>query len=134
MLFNTKFDLVISLGEDCACSSYLRRFNLQRCSFPFDWLTYAPFKNRIDLLCNNILKISYDNISFQINPRWNEVMGHEQNNNKVFSQIKIRYSFSQLSTFILYKLMLFFVQFIPIKYLRKNLRNKLQEEYLHAKL
>ena len=26
MLFNRKFDLIISIGEDCACSSYLRRF------------------------------------------------------------------------------------------------------------
>lgn len=37
MLFNKKFDLVISLGEDCACTSYLRRYNLQDYSYSFDW-------------------------------------------------------------------------------------------------
>jgi len=53
MLFNTKFDLVISIGEDCACSSYLRRFKLQDFSYPFDWLTKAPFENRLELILNN---------------------------------------------------------------------------------
>ena len=45
-----KFDLIVSLGEDCACSSYLRKFNLQNASYPFDWLTKADFKTRIMLL------------------------------------------------------------------------------------
>lgn len=45
-----KFDLIVSLGEDCACSSYLRKFNLQNASYPFDWLTKADFKMRIMLL------------------------------------------------------------------------------------
>lgn len=45
-----KFDLIISLGEDCACTSYLRKFNLQNASYPFDWLTRADFKTRIELL------------------------------------------------------------------------------------
>lgn len=53
MLFNTKFDLIVSLGEDCACSSYLRRFALQECSFPFDWLTNAALSMRIQLLEND---------------------------------------------------------------------------------
>lgn len=44
MLFNQKFDLIFSIGEDCACSSYLRRYNLQDYSYPFDWLTKATFK------------------------------------------------------------------------------------------
>ena len=48
-----KFDLVVSLGEDCACTSYLRRCNLQHNSYPFDWLTNAPFENRINLVVND---------------------------------------------------------------------------------
>ena len=51
--FKNKFDLIVSLGEDCACTSYLRRFNLQDYTFPFDWLTRASFTTRIDLICNN---------------------------------------------------------------------------------
>lgn len=53
MLFSKKFDLIFSLGEDCACSSYLRRFNLQEYSYPFDWLTNADFFTRMDLLVND---------------------------------------------------------------------------------
>jgi len=53
MLFDRKFDLVISLGEDCPCTSYLRRFNLQDYSFPFDWLTKASFETHINLLVND---------------------------------------------------------------------------------
>lgn len=53
MLFDTKFDLVISLGEFCACSQYLRKYRLQDYSYPFDWLNRANFSTRIDLLVNN---------------------------------------------------------------------------------
>lgn len=51
--FNNKFDIVFSIGEDCACTSYLRRCNLQHNSYPFDWLTNAPFENRISLIHDN---------------------------------------------------------------------------------
>lgn len=53
MFLDKKFDLIFSLGEDCACSSYLRRFNLQEYSYPFDWLTKADFSVRVDLLLND---------------------------------------------------------------------------------
>ncbi len=53
MLFDTRFDLVVSIGEDCACTSYLRRCMLQEFSYPFDWLTKAPFANRIELILND---------------------------------------------------------------------------------
>lgn len=53
MLFDKKFDLIFSLGEDCACTSYLRRFNLQEYSYPFDWLTKADFFTRMDLFIND---------------------------------------------------------------------------------
>lgn len=53
--FQNKFDIVVSIGEDCACTSYLRRCNLQHNSYPFDWLTNAPLKNRVDLLVDNFI-------------------------------------------------------------------------------
>ena len=53
MLFDKKFDLIFSLGKDCACTSYLRRFHLQDYSYPFDWLTKADFFTRVDLLIND---------------------------------------------------------------------------------
>ena len=51
--FKQKFDLIISIGEDCACSSWLRRYHLQNYTYPFDWLTKASFETRINLLCND---------------------------------------------------------------------------------
>lgn len=53
MLFNKKFDLVLSIGEDCACAMYLRDFKLRKQSYPFDWLTKADFNTRIELILNN---------------------------------------------------------------------------------
>ncbi len=262
MLFDKKFDLIISLGEDCACSSYLRRFNLQYNSYPFDWLTGAEFSKRIDLLCNNferflniedlknitkkntnlcdnrtdsyqnnytnfnfyhdflkeipfetmfnkvkekyerrinrmythietgenilfvwwsrdkhlendnlinayeklskkfknksiylliieykntdepeylqinnnVLKVSYDNISFESNPQWNKVLGNEKNNNKIFSQIKRKYTFKQKLNLILIKFILLCVNLIPIKTKRKHLRKEIHRLFSHAKL
>lgn len=52
-IFKTSFDLIVSLGEDCACSSYLRKFNLQNASYPFDWLTKASLETRFELLLSN---------------------------------------------------------------------------------
>ena len=52
-IFKTSFDLIVSLGEDCACSSYLRKFNLQSASYPFDWLTNASLETRFELLLSN---------------------------------------------------------------------------------
>ncbi len=53
-IFNNKtFDLIIGIGEDCACSSYIRKFNLQFASYPFDWLTKSNFDTRIKLILNN---------------------------------------------------------------------------------
>ncbi len=49
-MFQTKFDIVLSLGEDCGCTMYLRLAKLRKNSFPFDWLTNATFEQRIHLL------------------------------------------------------------------------------------
>lgn len=49
----TSYDLILSIGEDCASTSYLRRLGIQTASYPFDWLTKAPFENRVELLVNN---------------------------------------------------------------------------------
>ena len=51
--FKNKFDLILSIGENCACTSYLRRCYLQSFSYPFDWLTHASFATRFDLIVND---------------------------------------------------------------------------------
>jgi len=52
-ILNQKFDEVISLGEDCACATYLKKNHLRFQSYPFDWLTNASLKNRLELIINN---------------------------------------------------------------------------------
>ena len=258
--FDKKFDLIVSLGEDCACSSYLRRFNLQDYTYPFDWLTRASFTTRIDLLCNNFekflvkenivrlgfpyntrqntdeeeyedtflkfnfyhdfnkkltfeenfqqvkarynrridrfYKISevsnkilfvwwdrsknieendiiesykklsskfsknevylliiefsehesstcledgnifiarYDNLTYN-NPNWNETMGNEANNIKIFKKIRMYRSFYCRLKYILFKLIKIFVELIPIKETRSKLRKKLRYYFFRAKL
>ena len=50
---NKKFDLILSIGEDCACSMYLNKFKLRNDSYPFDWLTKSNFDMRISLILND---------------------------------------------------------------------------------
>lgn len=61
-MLNKKFDFICSIGEDCACSLYIRKFRLQNASYPFDWLTKATFQTRLNLILNefeDFLNISY---------------------------------------------------------------------------
>lgn len=48
-----RYDIVFSLGEDCAYASYMKLAHIRRVSGPFDWLTHASFEERFRLLTNN---------------------------------------------------------------------------------
>jgi len=48
-----KYDIIFSLGRDCACAMYMKSAYLRACSGPFDWLTNADFETRIDLIIND---------------------------------------------------------------------------------
>ena len=253
MLFDTKFDLVVSIGEDCACSSYLRRCKLQDFSYPFDWLTKAAFSTRINLILNNfadfldkenmyqlekpktndvdkncdywadkkynfyfyhdflagvpfeeaypkvktkfarriarlykrinysknilfvwwsrnkhqdiellktyykklsqkfssssiyllliefsekeeniflednhILVSRYDNISYKHNNEWNETLGNETNNLKLFKQIKMNRKLGWYIKYLVYHLFKILIELIPVKKVRKELRHNLK--------
>lgn len=261
MLFNKKFDLIVSLGEDCACTSYLRRFNLQEYSYPFDWLTKASFQTRIELLVNNfenflqkenmlpmqkpsqglvdenhdyykdqvfdfyfyhdfksnikfddefiqvknkyerrikrlyqnieqsknilfvwwsrdkhqdenviidsykklekkfvnkkvyllviepsqnhttkymcnnqVLIERFDNVSYKHNSKWNETMGNEKNNNKIFQKLMLNKTVKEYFDDIVYKVQRFLINFVPNKKIRKELRQNLKFQKFHAKL
>lgn len=43
------YDIVYSLGRDCACSKYMRNNRLRIVSGSFDWLTNASFNQRLEL-------------------------------------------------------------------------------------
>lgn len=261
MLFDKKFDLVVSIGEDCACTSYLRRFNLQDCSFPFDWSTKASFETRINLLVNNfdnflnkenivlmqkphndnvdeshdyykdtvldfyfyhdfkadvpfdeeffnvknkynrrikylyqgieesadilfvwwgrtkqldegiiinswekinekfkdkniyflliepsekyieklfcnnhVLLIQYDNYSWEHNPHWNQTMGNETNNMKIFSQIKKKRFFKWYIKIAIYKFVKIFIDLIPNRNIRRFLKSRWSYMFFKNKL
>lgn len=51
-IINKKYDIIYSIGTDCACSMYMRRHYLRTTSGPFDWLTHASFKTRMELILN----------------------------------------------------------------------------------
>ena len=48
-----KYDLFVSMGAACSCSSSLRNSKLQFYSYPFDWIGGPPFLERIELIHNN---------------------------------------------------------------------------------
>lgn len=48
-----KYNIVYSLGRDCACAQYMIKTNIRVSSGPFDWLTNASFKERFDLLLSD---------------------------------------------------------------------------------
>lgn len=51
-MMSKKYDVIYSLGINCACAEYLRKNNLRHKSGPLDWLissdNYAPFKTILD--------------------------------------------------------------------------------------
>lgn len=48
-----KYDIVYSIGHDCACSMYLKKHNLRVAAGPLDWLTSVPAHMRFDMILNN---------------------------------------------------------------------------------
>lgn len=47
-----KYDIVYSIGHDCACSMYLKKHRLRVVSGPLDWLTSVPAHMRFDMILN----------------------------------------------------------------------------------
>lgn len=47
------YDVVFSLGADCACATYMKRHGLRSCAGPFDWLTHATLETRVQLVVND---------------------------------------------------------------------------------
>lgn len=47
------YDIIYSIGYNCACASNLNRFHLRKTSGPFDWLYKASFEQRYEILIND---------------------------------------------------------------------------------
>lgn len=48
-----KYDIIYSVGMDCACALYMNKASIRKCSGPFDWLTGVDFNIRMELILNN---------------------------------------------------------------------------------
>ena len=52
-MLGKKFDLIVSLGCNCGCASYLKKYNLRDYSYPYDWLYGSTFEKKVDLIVND---------------------------------------------------------------------------------
>lgn len=48
-----KYDIIYSIGSNCACALYLNKNGLRITSGPFDWLTNMSFNSKIKLIIND---------------------------------------------------------------------------------
>ena len=48
-----KYNIIYSLGRDCACAMYMKKAQIRQCSGPLDWLTSGNFSDRMDLLLSD---------------------------------------------------------------------------------
>jgi hypothetical protein len=46
------YDIIYSIGEDCACAAWLQSYNIRLTSGPFDWLCKAKLDVRFEYLLN----------------------------------------------------------------------------------
>ncbi|MDE5615394.1 MAG: DUF616 domain-containing protein [Alphaproteobacteria bacterium] len=74
------YDIIYSIGRDCACSFYLQTNNLRSCSGPFDWIITADFKQRFDMLLSRF--------KYFMNPKYFEFLPKNPN---IFNDDKCDY-------------------------------------------
>lgn len=72
-----KFDIIYSIGRDCACSDYLFHNKLRLCSGPLDWLTNASVEQRFEMLLNDF-KDFLNSKDFQFLPKDPNVFNDEK--------------------------------------------------------
>lgn len=48
-----KYDIIYSLGSNCACALYLNKNNLRNTSGPVDWVVGMDFNQKIELILND---------------------------------------------------------------------------------
>ena len=53
VIMNIEYDIIYSLGTDCACAEYMKKNNLRAVSGPFDWLNHTDFRTRMNCILND---------------------------------------------------------------------------------
>ena len=84
-----EFDFICSIREDCACTSYLRRFNLQEATYPFDWLTKPGLKTRVDCIVDNFNDF-LEKKNFKILPKTQKLL---DNKNDYYENVALDFYF-----------------------------------------
>ena len=79
--FNNYYDLVYSLGRDCACAMYMSKYGLRTYSGPFDWLTMPlsmndEFQRRIECILTDF-KYFWNQEDFKFLPKDPSVFNDE---------------------------------------------------------
>lgn len=105
-----KYDIIYSIGRDCACASYLQQNGLRLTSGPFDWLS----ENIERWQCH---AIKFDEDGFP------ETQGNTELIQPIFSLYQLRVPLIKKVKYILLKLFAKFVcLFVPVKKWRKRIR------------
>ena len=89
----------------------------------------SPNVENIYLKNKHVLIARFDNLN-----GGGAVMGNEKANMALFKKIKIKREISWYLIRILYKLLIFTVNFIPIKNMRKNMRKSINYLFYKSKL
>ena len=50
---HSKYNIIYSIGCDCATASYMNSVGIRSYSGPFDWLTHADFETRFNFMIND---------------------------------------------------------------------------------
>ena len=48
-----KYDVIYSIGTNCACAEYLRKYNLRKYAGPLDWITSANINAPFETICTH---------------------------------------------------------------------------------
>ena len=80
-----KYDIIYSIGRDCACAMYMNNCKIRATSGPFDWLTNASFETRMNLILNDFADFLNPN-DIKFLPKDPNVINDEKNDYYDFSE------------------------------------------------
>ena len=92
-------------------------------------IEYGEREENIFLENNRILISRFNNILNTDSKFYNAVMGNKNNNLKIFSQIKMNRTLKWKLKYILYCFEKIFIEIIPVRKIKADLRHRLKAKY-----
>jgi hypothetical protein len=75
-----KYDLIFGIGRACSCSTFLRMCELQKYSYPFDWISGLYFNGAIKVLSSKFERfIELDDLYYGSSPVENDIYFNKYN-------------------------------------------------------